>query len=567
MRISASKTPLLTFAWVLFGCCLCSCLAQPRPQPNNTVYEVFLRSFYDANGDGIGDLKGLTAKLDYLTDGKPETDSDLEIGILWLMPIFPAGAYHGYDVTDYENINPQYGSLDEFKTLLAECHKRGIRVILDMPLNHTSNKHPWFIQAVNNQNGLRPCYYIWPDDGYTADKWHTTVGSQGDKLKYFGLFGDNMPDLNFDCPLVRQKVQAVAKYWLDLGVDGFRLDAAKHIYGWSYDLTEGDILRNGDFWREFTLYVNGIKNNAVLVGEVLGDQYMLTRHARGLNALIDEPFMNDARAQIIKPGAGFVGRWKEFLNKAQALNLDKTYASFAYLASHDRNPRLASELEQKTPGQVDARYRLGMCMLMSMAKYPVLYNGDEVMQKGWKWNGNRPNDKDKTGDGSGVYDETLREPVPWYKSGQGPGQTNWQPPNQPGFLPKYHQPGDGASVEEQDVDGGMLRLVKALTNLRKKLPAFANGDLDRILTDSDEWMVFERVQASDRYLVLINLTTQGKDFAFHDQWHPEYRKAQLLFWNDAQDKKWQDLTGQPKPINDTVYVPPLGMVLLRKTAP
>src|ERR1044072_5745371 len=120
-------------------------------QSNNLVYEIFVRSFADSDGNSVGDIKGIIQRLDtYLNDGNPGTDNDLEVGILWLMPIFPAGSYHGYDVTDYRAINPDYGTLNDFKRLLQEAHSRGVRVILDVPFNHTSNQHPWFKEAINN---------------------------------------------------------------------------------------------------------------------------------------------------------------------------------------------------------------------------------------------------------------------------------------------------------------------------------------------------------------------------------------------------------------------------------
>ena len=117
---------------------------------DDVFYEIFIRSFYDSNGDGIGDINGITEKLDYLNDGDPNTTTDLGVTGIWLMPIFPSPSYHGYDVTDYYNINPQYGTLDDFKRLIEEAHKRGIHVTIDMVLNHTSDQHPWFMDAKNN---------------------------------------------------------------------------------------------------------------------------------------------------------------------------------------------------------------------------------------------------------------------------------------------------------------------------------------------------------------------------------------------------------------------------------
>ncbi len=549
---------------------------QPAAPRNNLVYEIFVRSFADGDNDakGIGDLKGLTSQLDrYLNDGNPQTTGDLEVGILWLMPIFPSPSYHGYDVTDYRGINPEYGTLADFKALVAAAHARGVRIILDVPFNHTSDDHPWFREAIANPSSPKRRFYsIEADSGDRTGPWHKVTSPSGEKLRYLGLFSPRMPDLNFDNPDVRQEVEAIAKFWLDLGVDGFRLDAAKHVYGESLDrLTEDDILRNNSWWRDFSRFVYRSVPDAVLVGEVLGDPEMLRRHAWGLDGLVDEPYMNDVRADLAHPSPGLVGRYAQFVEQARLLNRtafdpslpfpDQPFEAYPYLASHDRNPRLASDLEEKKGRgmtyTVDQAYRLGMYMLLSMTERPILYQGDEIMQRGWKWNGNPRDDPRNPGDGSGIFDETLREPFPWFASAQGPGQTRW-------FAPHFDQPNDGVSREEEDKPGGMLDLVRALSHFRARHPAFASGSIGAIASDSAEWMVFERTDAGERYMVLINLTATGMDYRFHDAWFPQYRGADLLFTSNGGDRTWRDTSSGGPRITDSVFVPPAGLVILRQ---
>jgi glycosidase len=291
---------------------------------NNLVYEIFVRSFCSSDSEHhpAGDLKGITGKLDtYLNDGKPETDHDLEVGILWLMPIFPASSYHGYDVKDYRDVNPEYGTLDDLKALLKEAHARGVRVILDVPFNHTSDAHPWFQEAIAKKDSpYRKYYHIEPDAGPRPGGWYPADGPGGEKLRYFGLFSSKMPDLDFDNPKVRQEVKDIAAFWLDLGVDGFRLDAAKHIYGDRFDqLREAEILKNNDWWLDFSQAVYRKKPEAVLVGEVLGDFELLRRHAWGLDGLVDEPFMNNLRSQVSGPKPGFLGQYAQFVRQAREL--------------------------------------------------------------------------------------------------------------------------------------------------------------------------------------------------------------------------------------------------------
>jgi glycosidase len=546
------------------------------PPQNNLVYEIFVRSFCSSDSDhrSAGDLRGVIGKLDtYLNDGDPATDHDLEAGILWLMPVFPSPSYHGYDVTDYRAINPDYGTLEDFKALLREAHRRGVRIILDIPFNHTSDKHAWFQEAVRNKESpYRRYYHFAPDQGPQPRGWYSVAGPGGEKLRYFGLFSSRMPDLDYDNPKVRQEVKDIAAFWLELGVDGFRLDAAKHIYGDRFDQPrEAEIRKNNDWWLEFSQSVYRRKADAVLVGEVLGDVEVLRRHAWGLDGLLDEPFMNNLRTQVSGPRPGFLGQYKRFLSQARELNRtahnpalgfpDQPFQSFDYVASHDRNPRLASDLEErKRRGMthaVDEAYRLALYTLFTLSSRPVLYQGDEVMQRGWRWNGNARDDPRSSGDGSGVFDETLREPFPWYRAGRGPGQTSW-------FPSKFGQPNGGASREEQDAEGGMLHLARGLAHLRARHPALADGDVGVIPSDTQEWMVFERCAGPDHYLVLINLTATGQDYKFHATWYPQFVRAQLIFWSDGKQRKWKDATKDNQKIEGSAHVPPFGLVVLRQ---
>ncbi len=554
---------------------------------NNSIYHIFVRSWADTpqDGDEIGDLRGIREKLNYLNDGRPETDDDLEIGILWLMPIFPASSYHGYDVTDFRKVNPDYGTLQDLQALIADAHKRDMRIILDIPFNHTSNQHSWFKEAVNNPNSRFRKFYHFADINEPAPpgSWHLAIGSNNQKVRYLGLFGSNMPDLNLNEPEVQKEIKEIAKFWISNGIDGFRLDAAKHIFGDTLDdqelfQRESDIRKNNDWWRAFSDFVYQQKPDAVLVGEVLGEREMLRRHAYGLDALLDEPLMNAARSRIAFPTSNFLTNWKSFVNSARDVNRvahqrpgsqrDEPFQSFIYLASHDKSPRLASDLEeQKGKGMkpsVDQAYRVGMYILTSLGKYPILYNGDEVMQRGFKWKGNKPTDS-PPGDGSKIYDETLREPFPWLKNGDSPVQgdndmqTSWS-----SFLPKFDKPNDGVSVEEQAAPQQMLHLIRGLTNLRTKHPGYANGELGDILTDTSDWLVFEKVSGQERYLVLINSTDSGLDYDFNQGHFPRYIGSQLIFFSDGQLKEWKDESNTNKYIQAKVFVPPYGFVLLKQ---
>ena len=237
---------------------------------------------------------------------------------------------------------------------------------------------------------------------------------------------------------------------------------------------------------------------------------------------------------------------------------DQPFRPFDFVGSHDRNPRLASELEDRKakgmPHEVGDAERLAAYVLLLFGDRPILYAGDELLQRGWKWNGNRRTAANSPGDGSGIYDETLREPFPWYRSGAGEGQTTW-------FAPRFDKPDDGVSLEEENRPGTVFDTLRGITNLRTRYPGLADGDLGEIPTDSGDWMVFEKVQGAERFLVLINTTSLAMTYQLHEGWLPRFIAARLIFQSDGAAKTWQ--VGDT-PMDRSVAVPPFGMVVIRQ---
>jgi glycosidase len=209
---------------------LLSAAPAPTAAPNDwargaVFYEVFVRSFADADGDGNGDLPGLLAHLDHLNDGDPRTATDLGVDALWLMPVFKSPSYHGYDTTDYETIHRDYGTNEDFARLCREAHRRGLKVIVDLVLNHTSSQHPWFLRSGSSRPDRYADWYLWRDDnpGWTrtwdtVPVWHRLPERPG--RWYYGLFWQEMPDLDLRNPEVRTELKWIAKLWLDRGADG-----------------------------------------------------------------------------------------------------------------------------------------------------------------------------------------------------------------------------------------------------------------------------------------------------------------------------------------------------------
>jgi alpha-amylase len=202
--------------------------AQPTPAPawthGATCYEVFVRSFYDSDGDGTGDLNGLTQKLDYI--------KGLGASCIWLIPIMVSPSYHGYDVVDYYKVEPAYGTNDDFKRVVAAAHARGIAVLIDMVLNHTSSENPWFKAAVADTASPYRAWYRFSDKDLGSGPWGAPAWHKSPVRYeyYYGVFWSGMPDLNWDNPAVLQEAEKIADFWLrDMGVDGFRLDAVPYL--------------------------------------------------------------------------------------------------------------------------------------------------------------------------------------------------------------------------------------------------------------------------------------------------------------------------------------------------
>lgn len=236
----------------------------------DTYYEVFVYSFADSNGDGIGDFKGLTDKLDYINDGKDDTMTDLGANAIWLMPINPSPTYHKYDVKDYKAIDPQYGSMEDFDAFMKAAKSRGIKVILDLVMNHSSSEHPWFQEAVSalEKGDLDNKYidYYFFSKEKKADYWYP-VGNTG--YYYEGKFWSEMPDLNLDNEELRAEFKDIMEFWLnDKGVNGFRLDAVKEfdsdnnphnieILSWINSTARSikdDVYIVGEAWSNFSMY-------------------------------------------------------------------------------------------------------------------------------------------------------------------------------------------------------------------------------------------------------------------------------------------------------------------------
>jgi glycosidase len=469
--------------------------AAPAPPPwqhdwvrGAVFYEVFVRSFADSNGDGIGDLKGLRAKLDYLNDGDPATAEDLGIDALWLMPVFQSPSYHGYDTTDYEHIDSDYGADRDFNRLCRAAHRRGIRVIVDLVINHTSSAHPWFIDSASGPSAARRDWYIWSptDPGWTQPwggnnpTWHFKNGAY-----YYGLFWSGMPDLNFRTPEVRAEMERLALYWLEQGADGFRLDAARHLIETGGGAGQLDSAETHEYWKEFAARVRGFRPQAVLVGEnwtdtpTIATYFGSTAEVAGGDELpvnFDFP-LAEAILQGIRSGGASAIAAK--LAEIQAL-YPPGVIDAPFLTNHDQ-VRLATQL-----GGRAEHLRSAAAILLTLPGAPFLYYGEEVGLE----NGPTPGD------------ESKRTPMPWDASAGG-GFSSAAPWF--AFAPGR----EVANVAAQNQDpGSLLSHYRNLIRTRHRSAALRTGSLELLTeaTGNAAVLAFRRVSESERVLVAHNLS-------------------------------------------------------------
>ncbi|MBR4767522.1 MAG: hypothetical protein IK088_00945 [Lachnospiraceae bacterium] len=342
---------------------------------NRVFYEIFVGSFSDSNGDGSGDLRGIINRMDYLNDGDPGSGKSLGVEGIWLTPIFKSYSYHKYNVNDYFTIDPNFGTMEDLKELIALCHERGVKLILDLVINHTGTGIEWFkrfSQAHKDLDDSDPYYeyytYIGADD--PTPHGRTFQALTGTNIRYECNFSGDMPELNYDNEAVREEVLNVAKYYIDLGIDGFRFDAAKYIYYM-------DDARSVDFWQWYCSELRKLKNDIYLVGEVWDTDGVTDKYFPAMNCFNFS--MSQASGQIAmtakKAGIDkFTSYVQNYLNKVKAMREDATIIPF--IANHD-NDRAAGFLLEMT-----GEAKMGANLLLLSPGSPFIYYGEEIGMRG-----------------------------------------------------------------------------------------------------------------------------------------------------------------------------------------
>lgn len=450
---------VLIFALVLSGCASVPEAPEgpeitPVADKYRNYYEVFVYSYADSNGDGIGDFKGLEEKLPYIYD--------MGFNGIWLMPIMPSPSYHKYDVTDYYDVDPQYGTLEDFRSMLETAHELGIAVIIDLVVNHSSSQHPWFLDATSGPEAAYRDYYVWseePQDGYSPKGgWY-----------YESRFVDSMPDLNLDNEALRQEIEKIMAFWLtDVGVDGFRLDAVTSFYTAQVD-------KNVEFLDWLGKTAHGIKPECYIVGESWTDFLEIGKYSA---TDVDSFFMfplSQANGYLNKVLANAAPAPGELYGKVTA-KVEEVLADHSvpapFLGNHDTT-RAANFLGRKDV----ERMKMGAAILAMLPGNPFVYYGEEIGMIG-------------TGE-----DPNKRIGMLW--TPEGPATQN--PPGT--TEAEYVLP----SVEEQLADEtSLLHFYRDAMWLRHANPEIARGISEILPCENTDICLIRRVWGASAVTIAVN---------------------------------------------------------------
>lgn len=433
-------------------------------------YEIFVYSFYDTNNDGIGDLNGVTAKLDYI--------KEMGFNGIWLMPIHPSPTYHKYDVTDYYAIHPDYGTLEDFKNLVDEAHKRGINVIIDLVVNHTSDSHPWFREACQSiKDSGKPSgkYGDFYNFSITDNNAYHKVGNT--KYSYEGQFWSGMPDLNLDSENVKAEIVNIMNFWLtDYDVDGFRLDAVTSYY-------TGNLQANINFLSWLNTEAKKIKSDAYIVGEAwVGSDYTINRY-----------YESGCDSFFLFTGSQATGTIAMAVKQCSGKSLGELFVSLQqtygdailapFLGNHD-TMRPGSFM----PGQENLKMAAGVLAMMNGGTF--VYYGEEIgmISKG----GNNS-------------DPAKRIAMKWEPKNIYEGHCYLPPEGTPVDETSYYYP----SLAEQEQDAGsILNYYKAAMELRNRFPSIARGTVTYYPQGQNNYVcVITKEYQGEKITIVFNMDT------------------------------------------------------------
>ena len=494
--------------------------ADPVWYKDAIIYQLHVKSFADSNGDGVGDFRGLTGRLDYLRD--------LGVDCLWLLPMYPSPFRDdGYDIADYCSIHPSYGTLEDFREFLGEAHARGLRVITELVLNHTSDQHAWFQEARSSRDNPRRDWYVWSDtdDRYAGvriifldterSNWAWDPES---KQYYWHRFFSHQPDLNFDNPAVREEIWKVMKFWLDLGVDGFRVDAVPYLIEREGTSCE-NLPETHDVHKFLRARLNEHFTGKVLLAEANqwpedvrhyfgdGDEFHMAFHFPLMPRMFMAVRLEDRKplVEIVErtPGIPETCQWGIFLRNHDELTLEMVTnleRDFMY-EEYARDPvaRINLGIRRRLAPLLEAdrrRIELMNGLLMTLPGSPIIYYGDEIGM----------GDNIYLGDRNGV-----RTPMQW-SGGWNAGFSTADPERlaQP-LISNALYGYQAVNVESQRrSEHSLLNWMRRLINIRKSTRVFSRGATTFLKPANHRVLAYLRTLGAEQVLVVCNLSSSAQ---------------------------------------------------------
>ncbi len=493
---------------------------QPLWYKDAIIYQLHVRTFCDSNNDGIGDFHGLLQKLDYL--------QDLSINTIWLLPFFPSPLRDdGYDIADYNSVHPSYGTLEDFKSFLTAAHSRGLRIIIEMVLNHTSDQHPWFKEARSSQDNPKRDWYVWSDTDtrYTGvriifldTEMSNWTWDPISKAYYWHRFFHHQPDLNWDNPAVFEAMWEVMKFWLDMGVDGFRLDAVPYLVEREGTSSE-NLPETHAIIKEIRKRLDAEYPGRMLLAEANqwpadvaayfgnGDEFHMAFHFPVMPRMFMAVQLEDRKpiVEILEqtPQIPDNCQWCIFLRNHDELTLemvtdverDYMYDEYA----KDKTMRLNLGIRRRLAPMMDndrRRIQLLNALLMSMPGTPIIYYGDEIGM----------GDNIYLGDRNGV-----RTPMQW-NAGWNAGFSGADPERLYSPIISNAVYGYQAiNVESQKRSPhSLLAWMKRLIEVRKSTPVFSRGTMEFLRPSNHRVLAYIRKYENERLLLVNNLSSTAQ---------------------------------------------------------
>ncbi len=494
--------------------------ADPLWYKKAIIYEIHLRAFQDSNGDGIGDIQGLIQRLPYL--------QNLGVTCLWLLPMYPSPLRDdGYDIADYFNIHPDYGTTDDFRQLVEEAHRRGLRILTELVVNHTSDQHPWFQEARRDPNSPKRDWYVWSDtdqkyrgariiflDSERSNWTWDPVAQQ----YYWHRFFSHQPDLNFDNPKVQEAIFEVMKYWLDMGIDGFRCDAVPYLFEREGTNCE-NLPETHAFSKKLRAQIDAGYQGRVLLAEANqwpadvrayfgdGDEFHMGFHFPVMPRLF-MAIRREERTPIVEimeqtPSIPDNCQWAIFLRNHDELTLemvtdaDRDYMYREY--AKDSRMRINLGIRRRlAPLMENGRRRIELMhsLLFSLPGTPVLYYGDEIgmgenvylgdrngVRTPMQWTGDR-NAGFSRADAAALYLPVISDPVFGYQS---------------------------VNVEAQErIRSSLLGWIQRVIRIRQRYPVFALGKIQFLNPSNKKVLAFQRLHEGRVVLVVCNLSRHAQ---------------------------------------------------------